>query len=624
VWFGNYGASHSNFGIYTLRPALKSLHAVNEEIPLELVVVSNSEPVFRALVHGCGFPTRYVPWSPSSVYAELAAADAALLTSGDDDFCQIKSSTRVLQAFAAGVPVIAAKGPALAEFDEAITFGRMRDALRLCLGPTKDRALPARMAEAQRVMVRYTPESLGSLWATLLSTAIAGAKGSAQPTKRDKLLILLEPEDRVGSSTKLAKALKGNTNVDYVLLVSTELLDAQPAYWNVLRLSRLIPFFYSGKPRGIRNLLGECSAVVVERREAPVAKLVGDYAAQMDIPVLTNDEAVYGGLSVFERHRPVEVRSAIKAGPFPERLDSDGSVEWAFLVHEKSRGWILDAICREIGSRQPASWQVVYYPETGPAARNYFFSHHSLFETFLARESDKLGQAKVFVWYTHPRVETPASVAALLVAFDRATKIIFTCESNRQIWLDRGLPEEKSAVVLGAADPHMFRHHERTGAGVIGLSSAFYERKNPDVLLDLVKRLPHRRFLLLGRSWNQFALFEELLAQPNFTYKIAPYREYGDIYSSFDVFLSISRLEGGPIPLIEAMMSNAVPVATRTGFAPEIIRDGVNGFTFDIDATAEEIANLVEAAYEITANVRDTVKDMTWENLSASIVSLAE
>ena len=120
VWFGNYGASHSNFGIFSLKPTLKSLRVVNEEIPLELVIISNSEAVYKALVHDCGFSTRYVPWSAPAVYSELASADAALLTTGDDDFCEIKSSSRVLQSFAAGVPVITAKGSAISEFDDAI------------------------------------------------------------------------------------------------------------------------------------------------------------------------------------------------------------------------------------------------------------------------------------------------------------------------------------------------------------------------------------------------------------------------------------------------------------------------------------------------------------------------
>jgi glycosyltransferase involved in cell wall biosynthesis len=621
VWFGNYGASHSNFGTYTLRPTLKSLAAVNEEVPLELIVVSNSEPVYRALVHGCGFPTQYVPWSAPAVYSELAAADAALLTTGDDDFSKIKSSTRVLQAFAAGVPVIAAKGAAVSEFDEAITIGRMKDAVRSCLGPERHRYVPGRLKEAGRILPRYTPERIGKLWEKILADAIAASKSRPPVMQRDNLLIVLEPGDSLGTATALAKAIKQYEELDYVLMVSTELLEEEPRYWNVLRLSHVIPRFYTGKPRGMRNVLGDCSSVVVERPDAPVASLVRAHAEQLGVPVVTTSEAVLAGLSSFMKAQPIPANSVIKAGPFPERLNQDGTVDWAFLVHEKSRGWILDAICREIGSRQQASWTVVYYPDRGPDAKTYFFSHHSLFETFLEREADKVKDAQILVWYTHPRVETPSSVAKLLIAFEQATKIIFTCESNRQIWLERGLAEEKTTVVLGAADANLFRFHQR-GKGSIGLSSSFYERKNPDSLLEVIKLLPHRHFQLLGRNWSQYALFEEMRALPNFTYTSAPYREYGDIYSTWDVFLSISRLEGGPIPLIEAMMSNAVPVASRTGFAPDIIHHGKNGFIFDLDASPQTIASLIESAYDLPGNIRETVDDLTWDNLSSAIVKL--
>ena len=623
VWFGNYGASHSNFGIYTLRPTLKSLKAVNDEIPLELIVVSNSEPVYRALVHGCGFPTSYVRWSASAVYSELAVADAALLTTGDDDFSNIKSSTRVLQAFAAGVPVIASKGAAIAEFDEAITIGRMKDAIRSCLGPSRHRYVPDRLKEAERLLARYSPERIGTLWASLLSTAITASKARRTTLPRDKLLIVLEPGDNLGTATALAHAVKRYEELDYVLVVSTDLLAAEPRYWNVLRLSRLMPRFYTGRPRGMRNMIGDCSAVIIERPDAPIGQLVKAHTAQFGIPVLTTSEALFGGLSPFVKTDAGSARSLIEAGPYAERLNDDRSVDWAFVVHEKSRGWILDAICREIGSRQPKSWQVVYYPDPGPDAKNYFFSHHSVFETFVKRNDDKLKDANVLVWYTHPRVETPTSVANLLLAFERATKIIFTCKSNRQIWLERGLAEEKTVVILGAADPNFFRFHER-GNGVIGLSSSFYERKNPDSLLEVIKLLPHRQFVLLGRNWNRYALFEEMRALPNFTYNTAPYRHYGEIYSTFDVFLSISRLEGGPIPLIEAMMSNAVPVASRTGFAPDIIRHGENGYIFDLDASPETIAAMIEAAFDLPGNIRESVEDLTWESLSARVVSLAQ
>jgi len=283
----------------------------------------------------------------------------------------------------------------------------------------------------------------------------------------------------------------------------------------------------------------------------------------------------------------------------------------------------LDAICREIGSRQEDSWKVFYHPQPSLNAKNYFFSHYLLFESYLERHPEQLANSNVFVWYTHPREEDPVSIAKRLLTFDHVTKVIFACGSNRQVWLERGLPERKTAVVLGAADPAMFQFHER-GSGVVGLSSSFYERKNPDCLLEIIKLLPHRDFVLVGRKWEQYALFEEMKSLPNFTYKSPPYREYPSIYATFDVFLSMSNLEGGPIPLVEAMMSNAVPVASRTGFAPDLIRHGRNGFIFDLDASPQTIAELIEKAFELTSNVRETVEAYDWDNFSASIVKLAE
>ena len=163
-------------------------------------------------------------------------------------------------------------------------------------------------------------------------------------------------------------------------------------------------------------------------------------------------------------------------GPFDEHLNDDGTVDWAFIVNEKARGWILDGICREIGSRQPNSWEVCYYPDSPPEAKNLFFSHYALFQSFVDEQPEQLEHSRTFVWYTHPREENANSVARLLQAFDRVTKVIFACKSNRQLWIERGLAEEKTAVILGAADPNLFRYHDR-GNGVVGLSSSFYERK---------------------------------------------------------------------------------------------------------------------------------------------------
>lgn len=622
LWFGNYGGSHSNFGIFSLKNTLKALRVVNADIPLELVVVSNNEPVYRALVHDCGFPTRYIPWSATAVYSQLRTADVALLTSGDDDFCAIKSSNRVLQALAAGVPVISPKSASLAELEDSIVSGRIETSLRLCLGPARDRVVPPRLTAAQRVLARYTPDRLGGIWARLLTDAMADADPSAW--KSGKALFVMEPGDDVATAKALLSTAKKLPDLEYDLLVSTELLEQQPEFTSVPRMSRSIPRFFSGKLKRAQNLLLGRSALVVERPSAPIASSLAAAAARAGTRVMTGEEAAGGALERLVKKTQDESapESSIRAGPYHEHANPDGSVDWAFVIHQNARGWILDAICREIGSRQPASWQVCYHPEPSPPARNLFFSHYLLLESYLDRHAVRLKDAKVFVWYTHPREEDPVTVAKQLLAFENVTKVIFACESNRQVWLERGLPEEKTAVVLGAADPKLFRFHER-GSGAVGLSSSFYERKNPDVLMEVIKLLPHRQFVLLGRKWNQYALFEEMKALANFTYLSPPYGDYPDHYATFDVFLSMSTLEAGPIPLVEAMMSNAVPVASRTGFAPDLICHGENGFIFDVDAPAERIAELIEEAFALPTNVRETVERYDWDHFSAEIVQLA-
>ena len=139
------------------------------------------------------------------------------------------------------------------------------------------------------------------------------------------------------------------------------------------------------------------------------------------------------------------------------------------------------------------------------------------------------------------------------------------------------------------------------------------------MVLEVARRLPHRRVVLLGKGWDRYPRFAELCALPNCVYVDAPYEAYSVHYARMSVFVSVSRLEGGPIPLLEAMMSNAVPVASRTGFAPDIIEPGRNGFLFDVDAAPEEVCRLVEQALTLDADVAATVRDCDWDGFAARV-----
>jgi glycosyltransferase involved in cell wall biosynthesis len=186
-----------------------------------------------------------------------------------------------------------------------------------------------------------------------------------------------------------------------------------------------------------------------------------------------------------------------------------------------------------------------------------------------------------------------------------------------------GVPRDKLSVVIPGADPDRFLPHRRCNRA-IGFCSAYYPRKRPDVVLGLVHTLRHRTFRMLGRGWRDAPEFSELAAAPNFTYHEASYDAYPRFYDEIDVFVSPSQLEGGPIPLLEAMMADVVPVATRTGFAPDLVRHAENGFLCEVDATVPVFAELVEQAIELdpSVDVRGSVVEHTWDRFANTVISL--
>lgn len=291
----------------------------------------------------------------------------------------------------------------------------------------------------------------------------------------------------------------------------------------------------------------------------------------------------------------------------------------AFIVPEEARGWILEATCKEIAAHIDLKYGFHYSLRDAPSSKAYFLCHYALLPNFL-KCNPKAWGAKVLVFYTHPR-PLSSSESELVFALNHVAKVIFMCSEPMRMLRARGLSVAKSICIPGAADPNLFIAHAR-GGGVVGFSSAYYERKDPDRILRIVKAMPHRSFLLIGKNWPKYPRFHELAKSPNFVYVEAPYRDYPTYYAQMDVFVSPAKLEGGPIPLIESMMCNVVPVASRTGFAPDIISHGENGFLFDTDAPDEEICQLIEQAYRLETDIRETVVHFSWKNFARDIQAL--
>lgn len=290
------------------------------------------------------------------------------------------------------------------------------------------------------------------------------------------------------------------------------------------------------------------------------------------------------------------------------------------VVSPTGTGWILEAICREIVGHWPAAAKISYETSSQPPARTYFLCHYSLIKR-LFLSWPKLFQDQVFVFYTHAR-DLGMSDQALVFWLSQTTKVIAMNSRARDDLIAKGLAPEKVTYALGGANPTVFTGHQRRSDGLVGFCTAFYERKSPDRILQIVKAMPQRSFLLVGHGWEGYPRFGELTACPNFEYVSVSYEAYPALYKRMTVFVSPALLEGGPIPLIEAMMENVVPVASDTGFARDIIEHGRNGYIFHTEADVSPICELIECAFENRQDIRETVKHLTWERFARQIHAL--
>jgi glycosyltransferase involved in cell wall biosynthesis len=312
-----------------------------------------------------------------------------------------------------------------------------------------------------------------------------------------------------------------------------------------------------------------------------------------------------------------------------KKRPAEDAFDMLFVMDFNDEDWILGSICRRIAKESKG--RIGYYHHRHfyspsdrdpfwplepklPDAKNYFFAD-TPFLAWCLKSDPQLWYRKTFVWDTHhPRERI--SDRELVYALTHATHTISTCSANRNNLISKGLRPERITTIIGGADPAVFIGHKRSPDGIIGFCAIYHPRKNPDRIIEIVERMPHRKFVLLGtKKWVEYPRFQHLKDLSNLEFVQTTYDRYPEYYRRMTVFVSVSLVEGGPIPVLEAMMSNVAPVASRTGFCEDLIRHGENGFLFDPYAPTDEVCQLIEKAFTLKADVRATVERYSWQGL---------
>jgi glycosyltransferase involved in cell wall biosynthesis len=114
-------------------------------------------------------------------------------------------------------------------------------------------------------------------------------------------------------------------------------------------------------------------------------------------------------------------------------------------------------------------------------------------------------------------------------------------------------------------------------------SSNTSDRKGVDVLENLILATATRNkniwWVIRGPGWQDWI---EPLAQKGLKLVYLPFQLPGkglaSSYQMLDAFICTSKIEGGPIPLLEAMATGLPCISTPVGYAIESIIEGENGF----------------------------------------------
>jgi len=263
---------------------------------------------------------------------------------------------------------------------------------------------------------------------------------------------------------------------------------------------------------------------------------------------------------------------------------------------------------------------------------------------WMARLSQSKGTKTHFIQCQegYPLFKDPELIARAASVYRQPYARITISESLIN-WLhtQHGCHRNSISLIPNSVDTNQFHAPERGKQTdpTVGLLYHFDPTKGLDVSLKALEIVANTYPNLRIISFGSYQPTSELPLPARCTFFCnPPQAQIREIYSSCDVWLCGSRIEGFHLPPIEAMACRCPVVSTRVGGPDQIIINGVNGYLVDVDDIQGLAARLLDilglpetqwrdmshAAYKTTQGYNwDQATDMFEEALTKSIQGTA-
>ena len=169
-------------------------------------------------------------------------------------------------------------------------------------------------------------------------------------------------------------------------------------------------------------------------------------------------------------------------------------------------------------------------------------------------------------------------------------RIIVQNKFVRDFLLGIEISSNKIYVFPGAIDRQTFYPGTIFNESIL-VSGDFKLRKNPEAIAHLFKNNPDLEFIVHGKNLK-ILLDLGVGEASNVEFIEWNFSRQPQLIREASVFISLSKLEGGPFSILEALASGTPVVATDVGIAREYL-NGKNGFVIPVDFKPEELRNRI-------------------------------
>jgi glycosyltransferase involved in cell wall biosynthesis len=292
-----------------------------------------------------------------------------------------------------------------------------------------------------------------------------------------------------------------------------------------------------------------------------------------------------------------------------------------------NRNWILGNWLKEVKKRKPEIFRIRWTPfiyanrfmlerifvTPLPKRAIYFFSYPTIFAKYYSMNPKRFYQRSM-VLYPHNETEM-GSVKDQVSLLNESFAVYFFCSRDAENLIANGLEPQKARLAYCAVDVDCIPSNmNQNPDNTVVLASRYSPRKGLKILPEIISSCPNLNFVALGRDWGQFIEDSGLAKLKNFEHHEFNLKSRNFFLSKASIFLSLSTLEGGPVPLIEAMSMGCRVVTTDTGFARDLIKDGVDGILLSNPPTVDEVVQALKRANNL--KIKPDVSWLTWDRIT--------